>query len=164
MPRSLVAAALMGALACKATPPGPIERVVATEVKRRITVGGRADRNPVPATPEAIRDGQAAFLANCSMCHGIDGRSTGVPFARNMSPPVPELTSRDVQKYTDGQLHSIVENGLSPSGMPSARGILSDGEMWRVVLYIRQLAKTASVAHFTDERARASPRPSVTSR
>jgi mono/diheme cytochrome c family protein len=56
-----------------------------------------------------------------------------------MSPPVPLLTSKDVQAYSDGQLKWIVENGISPSGMPAWKGILSDEEMWRLVLYLRRL-------------------------
>ena len=54
-----------------------------------------------------------------------------------------------MRQYTDGQLHSIMENGLSPSGMPAARGILSDEEMWRIVLYIRHLPPAGSLGEPT---------------
>jgi mono/diheme cytochrome c family protein len=144
MTRVVTALLLISTFACKAMPPSRIERVVAAEVKRHVTVGGGADRNPVPATPATVRDGETAFVANCSMCHGVDGRNTGVPFARTMSPPVPELISPEVQEYSDGQLHSIIVNGVSPSGMPASRGILDDGEIWRIVLYIRHLAKAVN--------------------
>jgi mono/diheme cytochrome c family protein len=130
---------------CKATPPGRFERAVAAAVKRSVTVGGKSDRNPLAATDEDVRRGQRAFSSYCVACHGLDGQNTGVPFADAMSPPVPRLTTPDVQQYTDGQLHSIIENGLSPSGMPAARGILSDEEMWRIVLYIRHLPPAGSL-------------------
>lgn len=155
MTRFTAAALLVGALSCKATPPSRIEQIVASNVKRHLTVSGRADRNPVPATPLAIREGETAYFTNCAICHGVDGPGTSAPFARTMSPPVPDLSSREVQGYTDGQLHSIIENGLSPSGMPAGRGILSDGEMWRIVLYIRQLAEGGARAP-SAEQARAS--------
>jgi mono/diheme cytochrome c family protein len=151
MARSATALLLITIVACKATPPSQIERVVADSVKRYVTVGGRADLNPVAATPEAVRDGEAAFVAHCSMCHGTDGRNTGVPFARTMSPPVPELVSPAVQGYSDGQLHSIISDGLSPSGMPSSRGILGDEEIWRIVLYVRQLPKTVNETPTKDQ-------------
>ena len=81
------------------------------------------------------------------MCHGADGKRTDVAFALHMSPPVPVLTSKEVQGYSDGQLKWIVENGISPSGMPAWKGILSDDEMWTVVLYLRRLPQqgTSSV-------------------
>jgi mono/diheme cytochrome c family protein len=147
--RSLSAAAALAlalALAgCKATPPGRFERAVAAEVKRRVTVGGRSEHNPLPQSDETVRRGQQAFSSYCMACHGLDGQNTGVPFADAMSPPVPRLTAPEVQRYTDGQLHSIIENGLFPSGMPAARGILSDEEIWRIVTYIRHLPPAGSL-------------------
>jgi mono/diheme cytochrome c family protein len=122
-------------------------------VKRHVTVGGRADLNPVPATAATIRAGESAFLAHCSMCHGVDGRNTGVPFARTMSPPVPELSSPQVQDYSDGQLHAIIADGVSPSGMPASSGILDDGEIWRIVLYIRHLPKAVDENPVKDQAA-----------
>jgi mono/diheme cytochrome c family protein len=56
-----------------------------------------------------------------------------VPFADKMSPPVPSLSSKDVQDYKDGQLKWIIKNGINPSGMPAWKGTLSDEEMWNVV-------------------------------
>jgi mono/diheme cytochrome c family protein len=131
--------------ACRATPPGRLERAVATEVKLRLTVGGRSDRNPLEPTDANVCRGQRAFSSYCVACHGLDGQNTGVPFADAMSPPVPRLSSSEVQRYTDGQLHSIIENGLFPSGMPAARGILNDEEMWRIVLYLRHLPPAGSL-------------------
>jgi len=138
-------ALLLCSLACKATPPGRLERAVASQVKRRITVGGRADRNPLAADTETVRRGRQAFAGYCFACHGLDGQNTGVPFAEAMSPPVPRLSSPEVQAYTDGQLKWIVENGIFPSGMPASRGILSEEEMWRIVVYLRHLPPAGSL-------------------
>jgi mono/diheme cytochrome c family protein len=143
--RGAAAALLLASSGCRARPPSGLERRVASLVKRRLTVGGRADRNPLPATEENLRKGQRAFGSYCIACHGLDGQNTGVPFAEAMSPPVPRLDAPEVQAYADGQLHWIVENGLYPSGMPSSRGLLSDEEMWRIVLYIRHLPPAGSL-------------------
>jgi mono/diheme cytochrome c family protein len=131
--------------ACKATPPGDLERAVASAVKRRVTVGGSSDRSPLAATDDNVRRGQRAFSFYCAACHGLDGQNTGVPFADAMSPPVPRLTSAEVQRYTDGQLHSVIVNGLWPSGMPAARGLLNDDEIWEIVQYIRHLPPAGSL-------------------
>jgi mono/diheme cytochrome c family protein len=132
-------------LACKVTPPGRMETAVMVHLKRQLTVGGRSDRNPLDGSEENVQAGRKAFSAYCFACHGLDGQNTGVPFADAMSPPVPPLTSPEVQRYTDGQLHSVIVNGLSPSGMPASRGILSDDEIWRIVLYLRHLPPAGSL-------------------
>jgi mono/diheme cytochrome c family protein len=124
---------------CRATPPGPTETSVATFVKHHVTVRGAGDRAPEPATPEAAGRGRQAFAGYCAACHGLDGHGTGVPFAGALSPPVPDLGSAEVQRYTDGQLHWVVVNGLAPSGMPAARGLLGDEEIWWIVAYLRRL-------------------------
>jgi mono/diheme cytochrome c family protein len=79
------------------------------------------------------------------VCHGLDGQNTGVPFAEKMAPPVPPLNSPSVQAYTDGQLHWIIENGVSPSGMPASKGVFRDEEIWQLVLYIRHLPQKGSL-------------------
>ena len=113
--------------------------------KRRITIGGRSDHNPLAPTPENIRAGQRNFTAYCMVCHGLDGQNTGVPFADKMAPPVPPLSSSSVQAYADGQLHRIIQNGISPSGMPASKDILHDEEIWELVLYIRHLPPKGSL-------------------
>ena len=131
--------------ACSVRAPGSTDTAIMTSVKRRLTVGGAKDPNPVPATPENIHRGQQAFSSYCAACHGLDGQATGVPFAAAMSPPVPELNSPAVQAYTDGQLKWVINNGLSPSGMPAAKGILRDEEMWEIVTYLRHLPAKGSL-------------------
>jgi mono/diheme cytochrome c family protein len=138
-------AVLLLLVACKVSPPGALESAVATQVKRHLTVGGAAEVNPIAAVPEEISRGQSAFGSYCMVCHGLDGHGTGVPFAGAMSPPVPDLGGREVQAYTDGQLHWVILNGLAPSGMPASAGILSDHEIWRLVLYIRHLPPPGSL-------------------
>jgi mono/diheme cytochrome c family protein len=139
---ALVAVVISG---CKATRPGALETRSVNWVKHNITVGGRHDKNPFTATAENIDDGKQAFTQYCSVCHGLDGQNTGVPFADRVSPPVPSLASADVQSYADGQLKWIIEHGIMPSGMPPAEGLFSDDDMWKMVLYIRHLPPAGSL-------------------
>lgn len=130
---------------CQVKAPGKLESSIATQVKHKLTVGNRAMRNPLPATEENIRMGQKSFTNYCMVCHGLDGQATGVPFAQAMYPPVPSLNSAEVQGYTDGQLKWIIENGIGPSGMPAAKGILNDDEIWTIVDYLRHLPAKGSL-------------------
>ncbi|UWZ82264.1 c-type cytochrome [Occallatibacter riparius] len=113
--------------------------------KHHVLVGNKKQKNPIATTPESIADGKEAFGHFCAACHGLDGQNTGVPFASRMSPPVPLLSSKEVQAYTDGQLKWVIDNGIWPSGMPGSKGILSDDEIWSIVVYLRHLPPAGSL-------------------
>ncbi len=133
-------------LSCKAHEgPRNIESTIAKEVKQKITIGGKEWENSVPDTPESEKEGGEHFQHHCMICHGLDGHATGVPFASKMDPAVPDLSSHDIQGYTDGQLKWIIQNGIAPSGMPGWNGILNDEEMWNIVNYIRHLPPPGSL-------------------
>lgn len=138
----LLAATLSG---CKAEPPSNAEARLMWTWKRYVSVGGKKQHNPLRATPQTIADGQQAFTYYCAACHGLDGQNTGVPFADRMSPPVPSLAAKRVQQYTDGQLKWIIDHGIWPSGMPGSSGILSNDEIWSIVIYIRNLPAAGSL-------------------
>jgi mono/diheme cytochrome c family protein len=114
--------------------------------KRSFLVAGKKEKNPLAATPETIADGKEAFSHYCVACHGNDGQNTGVPFADRMSPPVPSLASPEIQSYADGQLKWVIDYGIWPSGMPGSKGILSDDEIWSIVVYLRHLPPAGSVS------------------
>ena len=142
---SLACLCCLVAAGCRATPPGATETAVMQWTKHHITVGGKNDRNPIQASAETIEAGKQAFGFYCVVCHGRDGQNTGVPFAKSMSPPAPSLASSEIQRYTDGQLKWVIENGISPSGMPASKGILSDEDMWTIVVYLRHLPPAGSL-------------------
>jgi mono/diheme cytochrome c family protein len=132
-------------LGCKATPPGKWETAAMTKIKHTITIRGKGVKNPLASTARNIDNGRDAFSHYCAACHGLDGQNTGVPFGDSMSPPVPMLNSSQVQSYMDGQLKWIIDNGISPTGMPASKGILTDKEIWSIVVYIRHLPPAGSL-------------------
>ncbi|MBZ5645990.1 MAG: cytochrome c [Acidobacteriia bacterium] len=141
-----ISLAVMTSIAgCKASGPGNFESAVAKQVKQNITIGGKDWKNPTPDTPDSVKEGGEHFQHHCMICHGLDGHATGVPFAMKMDPPIPDLSSKDVQDYSDGQLKWIIQNGIGPSGMPAWNGILDDQEMWLAVRYIRHLPAPGSL-------------------
>jgi S-disulfanyl-L-cysteine oxidoreductase SoxD len=130
---------------CRVSKPSALESWTVVAIKHHITVRNKSEKNPLPATPENLAEGKEAFGHYCIACHGLDGQNTGVPFAGKMSPPLPSLASMDVQGYTDGQLKWVIDNGISPSGMPASKGTLSDEEIWSIVLFLRHLPPAGSV-------------------
>jgi cytochrome c len=146
---------------CRVSTPGKWETSTLTRIKHSVTVRGKSVQNPLSSSPETIASGQDAFSHYCVACHGLDGQNTGVPFADRMSPPVPSLKSAAVQSYTDGQLKWIVENGISPSGMPASKGILTDKEIWSIVTYMRHLPEAGSLGEPQMYSGDDSPAPSA---
>jgi cytochrome c553 len=130
---------------CKARTPLGLETRTMTVVKHYVLIGHRSQKNPIGASPQSIADGKDAFSHYCAACHGMDAQNTGVPFADRMDPPVPSLASPEVQQYSDGQLKWVIDYGIWPSGMPGSKGILSDDEMWSIVVYLRHLPPAGSL-------------------
>lgn len=144
--------------ACRVAPAGKLETTSIQWAKHHLTVGGKKDVNPIHSTAEMVEQGKKMFSSYCVVCHGRDGQNTGVPFAASMSPAIPPLSSNTVQSYDDGQLKWIIENGIRPSGMPASKGILSDRDMWTIVVYLRHLPPAGSLgqprAYSEDEYAK----------
>jgi mono/diheme cytochrome c family protein len=141
---AIVVVVLAGFVGCKANSPGKFETETMTTVKHRLLIGNKDQKNPLPDTPDTLADGKEAFSHYCVACHGMDGQKTGVPFAEHISPPIPSLASTDVQSYSDGQLKYILDYGIRPSGMPGSKGILSDDELWSIVVFLRHLPPAGS--------------------
>lgn len=139
-----IAIVALGLSGCKADPPGKVETKAATFAKHHVFIRNKDQRNPLPSNADTWADGKEAFSHYCVACHGMDGQNTGVPFVDHISPPIPLLTSKDVQSYTDGQLKWILDNGISPSGMPGSKGTLSDDELWSIIVYLRRLPPAGS--------------------
>jgi mono/diheme cytochrome c family protein len=77
---------------------------------------------------------------SCQMCHGIKGDGMG-PLAEQFDPrPRNFACKATVNGIPDGQLFWIIRNGSPGTSMPDFRA-LSDEQIWRLVLYLRALAK-----------------------
>jgi mono/diheme cytochrome c family protein len=145
LPLPGVALCALGMDGCKAKTPARFETHVMTFAKHQFLFGNKSQKNPLTDSPQTVADGKEAFSHYCVACHGMDGQNTGVPFADRMAPPVPSLASYDVQRYSDGQLKSVIDYGIWPSGMPGSKGTLSDEEIWSIVAYLRHLPPAGSV-------------------
>jgi mono/diheme cytochrome c family protein len=97
-------------------------------------------QNPVPTSPESIAAGKQTYTRYCANCHGLNAE--GGP-GNDLTPPAPDLTDKEWKHgSTDGEIFSSIKNGVPPELNMGAFGDqLKDEEIWKVVNYIRSLAK-----------------------
>jgi len=97
-------------------------------------------KNPMPATPETMVQGQTVFQAHCTVCHGLAGHGNG-PAAAGLNPRPADLTAAHVGDHTDGDLFWWLTHGIAGTAMPAWQEQLSETERWLVVHYIRSLRR-----------------------
>lgn len=119
--------------------PSAFEAAVARRLRHlAIPSSDRHRANPAPNTPEVIAGGRAHFADHCAVCHGNDGRGR-TPFGRGLYPRAPDLTARPTQALEDGELFTIIEEGVRFTGMP-AFGVEGRSEVtWHLVRFLRHL-------------------------
>jgi mono/diheme cytochrome c family protein len=111
-------------------------------------------QNPVVLSDEIIAEGRAHFADHCALCHGNDGRGK-TTIGQNLYPKAPDLTAQPTQSLSDGELFSIIENGIRLTGMPAWGGASPDSdsdsdwhhgaeETWHLVHFIRHLPQVTT--------------------
>ena len=120
--------------------PSYLETVFATQAKHLLI--GWKSRKGIPSAPTnlqaSIDEGDKVYSTDCTMCHGSDGH-TPTDNGRWMYPRASDLTSHDVQAYSDRELFWIVKKGIRFSGMPAFGKVEPDEHIWNVVHYVRTL-------------------------
>ena len=126
--------------------PGHLETVLATRAKQ-ILVLWSSSRDSISLAPTdlqaSIEEGDKLYGIECAMCHGPDGH-TATDAGRWMYPRASDLTSPEVQQYSDRELFWIVKNGIRLSGMPAFGKVESDEHIWNLAHYVRTLRGSAS--------------------
>jgi len=102
----------------------------------------RRARNPVPLTPEVLAEARAHFADHCALCHGNDGKAQS-GMGKQMYPRTPDLTLAATQALSDGEIFSIIENGVRLTGMPGFGSGTAESAYgtWTLVHFIRHLPK-----------------------
>ncbi len=123
--------------------PSPHEAMMARMARHYAPPRSMRDAvNPVPNSPEALANARAHWADHCATCHGNDGRGL-TQIGRNVYPPAPDMTLGDTQSLSDGELFSIIENGIRLTAMPGWGDGTADSarESWQLVFFIRHLPK-----------------------
>jgi len=124
--------------------PGLLETWAATTAKRRLIARAAEEVPPRPARDgAAVAMGGMQFRADCAACHGSDGR-TPTDIGKWMSPRAPDLSSPEVQAWSDAELFWIIKHGVKMTGMPGFGRVHPDERIWHLVFYVREMGKKSS--------------------
>ena len=91
--------------------------------------------NPFQPTMDNIMDGSMTYDKNCAMCHG-SLKQPDSALRNNFYPPVPQLMSHTPDD-PDGNLFYVIKYGARYTAMPGWNGVLSDDDIWKTVLFIK---------------------------
>ena len=102
----------------------------------------RSSRHGIPPRPKdtqaSVASGNTLYSSECGLCHGSDGR-TPSPMGRWMYPRAADLTSEQLQGFSDQELFWIIQNGIRYTGMPAFGKVESGDHIWNLVDYVRTL-------------------------
>jgi mono/diheme cytochrome c family protein len=122
-------------------PPTALEERLASFTRRlAMPSQARSRPNPVAASPEVLDEAIEHFADHCAICHGTDGRGD-TEMGRRLYPRAPDMRQPRTQDLTDGELFTIIENGIRLTGMPGwGTGTAEDEEAsWKLVHFIRRI-------------------------
>jgi mono/diheme cytochrome c family protein len=124
----------------KRDPPAIEKRVAKAAWRFLIPRDVRDATNPVPNTPDVLRDGLEHFADHCAICHANNG-SGDTPIGRRIYPLSPDMREPGTQTLTDGELFYAIEQGIPWTAMPGWSTSTPEGEResWALVRFIRHL-------------------------
>lgn len=121
--------------------PTRVEELLARSMRRLATPAAVRDTtNPVALTDAVREEGLSHFADHCAVCHANNG-SGETEIGRGLYPPAPDMRAAVTQDLSDGELFSIIENGIRLTGMPAWSTGTPEGEhaSWGLVHFIRRL-------------------------
>ena len=115
------------------------ETVIARSMRRFATPSAmRNMKNPIALTDATLAAAREHWADHCATCHGNDG-SGQTDIGRSLYPKAPDMRQAATQQMTDGELFSIIRNGVRLTGMPAWGG--DEAENWKLVHFVRHLPK-----------------------
>ena len=121
--------------------PTRVEAFIARSMRRMATPSAvRAMTNPVQPTEAVFAEGLEHFADHCATCHANNG-SGDTEIGRRLYPRAPDMRTASTQELSDGELFSIIENGIRLTGMAGWATGTPEGERasWVLVHFLRRL-------------------------
>ena len=96
-------------------------------------------KNPLPATAENLLAGARLYRDKCSDCHGSPVNPNS-DYGRSFYPRVPQFM-KQAPDMPDHENFYLIKHGVRWTAMPAWGGIMTDSEIWQVVLVLNRFEK-----------------------
>jgi mono/diheme cytochrome c family protein len=123
------------------TEPHALEVWMARQIRHlAIPIEKRNAQNPIPLSPDVMKESLAHFADHCATCHANDG-SGQTPIGKNVYPKAPDLRLADIQSMSDGEIFWVIHHGIRFTAMPAwgEGDPAQDKASWKLVHFIRHL-------------------------
>jgi mono/diheme cytochrome c family protein len=100
-----------------------------------IQIAERVLKNPFPASPEVMKEGEVLYLRYCSPCHGANGDGKGK--VGDQYKGVPNYSQGVYKTMNSGHIFHVITHGRNRM-WPHA-SLLNVDERWKVVHYVHKL-------------------------
>ncbi|HEV8326541.1 MAG TPA: c-type cytochrome [Nitrospiraceae bacterium] len=121
--------------------PHALEVWMARQIRHlAIPIERRNAQNPIPLTPDLMKESLAHFADHCATCHANDG-SGQTPIGKNVYPKAPDLRLADTQSMLDGEIFWVIHHGIRFTAMPAwgEDDLDKDLDSWKLVHFVRHL-------------------------
>ena len=94
--------------------------------------------NPVALNDENLIAGIKLYAADCAVCHGAaDAKASHI--AHGLYQKAPQLAKYGVEDDEDGETYWKLYHGIRMTGMPAFRESLSEDELWKITLFLKNM-------------------------
>jgi len=134
-----------GGLIARQRPPAVEGSVTRWMLRVSVPDSAKILRNPIMADAGGVdvSAGREVYQQKCETCHAYDG-SGKTEMGAGLYPPPLDLRGPEIYNAKDGELFYFIQNGIRNTAMPGWQ--LPDQGIWRLVLFIRNLPKVASLS------------------
>jgi hypothetical protein len=123
------------------TEPSMIEVFIARQIRHlAIPIEQRNAQNPIPLSPNVLKESLAHFADHCATCHANNG-SGQTSIGKSFYPRAPDLRLADTQSMSDGEIFWVIHHGIRFTAMPAwgEGDPAQDESSWKLVHFIRHL-------------------------
>jgi len=115
------------------------ERVVGSAMDESTERHAARQKNPLSPTQENLLAGARLYRDKCSDCHG-GPTNPNSDYGRSFYPPVPQFM-KQAPDMPDHENFYIIKHGVRWTAMPAWGNIMTDSEIWQVVMLLNRFEK-----------------------
>jgi len=134
-----------GGLIARQKPTAVEKNVTRWMLRASVPDSAKTMKNPLMADAGGVDvfGGQELYKQKCEVCHGFDGSGKTEAGIGQYPQPL-DLRGPEVKNGTDGEMFYFIRNGIRNTAMPGWQ--MPDQDIWRLVLFIRNLPTVATVS------------------